>query len=393
MDKASEKIDLAIISNSLPPYRQHLHRRLSREIPEIRLWTLLTHIGDGRWDLAGANDLGAICFADQIARKGLSRLIYEWRMGRRIIEWLRKQRIRAVILAGYNDPARLRVILWCHRHQIPCFISGDSNIRDESPSKLKATIKRMILPPLLRRSAGAMPFGTLGKEYFEKYGVPSDRIFLVPAEPDIELIQNLPSETIEAVAARYGLGPGRRRFLFSGRLIQCKRIDQLIDAFVAIAPARPEWDLVILGDGELSQSLRDRVPPALTQRIFWLGHAGQQETVAAVYKLCDVLCLTSEQERWAIVIHEAVAAGLAVVSSSIPGAAADLVRDRVNGRIYPAGNLQALTEAMLEVSDPAHVDRFKTASAQVLAGWQTVGDPVRNVRRALVDLNLLPTRT
>lgn len=390
MDQVSGKIDLAIISNSLPPYRQHLHRRLSREIPEIRLWTLLTHRGEDRWDLASADDLGAICFADGVPRKNAGRLIYEWRMGKRIIDWLKKQQIRAVILAGYNDPARLRVILWCHRHHIPCFISGDSNIRDESPSKLKAAIKQMILRPMLRRTAGAMPFGTLGKVYFEKYGVPSDRIFLVPAEPDIELIRKLPHETIEAVARRFGLAAGRRRFLFSGRLIQCKRIDQLIDAFVAIASVRPEWDLVILGDGDLGQSLQKRVPSSLVQRVFWLGHAGQQETVAAVYRLCDVLCLTSEQERWAIVIHEAVAAGLAVVSSSIPGAAADLVRDNFNGRIYPAGDLQALTEAMLDVSEPTHVEACKAASAKVLADWQLVGDPVHNVRQALVDLNLLP---
>ncbi|HEX5245046.1 MAG TPA: glycosyltransferase [Tepidisphaeraceae bacterium] len=320
----------------------------------------------------------------------MGRLVFEWRMGKEIIDWLKKQQIRAVILAGYNDPARMRVILWCHRHQIPCFISGDSNIRDASPSKLKAAIKQIILRAILRGTAGAMPFGTLGRAYFEKYGVRSDRIFLVPLEPDIELIQRLPKEAIDAAARRFGLASGRRRFLYSGRLIQRKRPDQLIEAFVAIAESRPDWDLVILGDGPLGPSLRKQVPTSLAQRVFWLGHAGQQATVSAVYKLCDVLCITSELEPWAIVIHEAVAAGLAVISSSIPGAAADLVRDKVNGRVYPARDLIALTQAMLDVSDSNHLETYKAASAGVLADWEHVGDPVRNVRDALNSLNLIP---
>ena len=34
---------VAIVCNSLPPYRTHFHQRIVREMPEITLWTLVTH--------------------------------------------------------------------------------------------------------------------------------------------------------------------------------------------------------------------------------------------------------------------------------------------------------------------------------------------------------------
>jgi hypothetical protein len=39
---------IAFVANSLPPYRVHVHARVAREIPGLRVWTLLTHDG-GPW--------------------------------------------------------------------------------------------------------------------------------------------------------------------------------------------------------------------------------------------------------------------------------------------------------------------------------------------------------
>jgi glycosyltransferase involved in cell wall biosynthesis len=83
------------------------------------------------------------------------------------------------------------------------------------------------------------------------------------------------------------------------------------------------------------------------------------------------------------VINEAAAAGLAIVSSTVPGAAAELVRDGVNGRVFPSGNLPALTTALADVTALDHIDAMKAASATVLADWRRRGDPVQGLRSAL----------
>jgi glycosyltransferase involved in cell wall biosynthesis len=315
--------------------------------------------------------------------------MHEFRKGGRIIEWIQRERISAVILSGYNDVARLRVLRWCHRNGIPTFVTGDSNIRDDVATGVKRWVKRRVLGRILHWSTGAMPFGTRGVEFFERYGLPRSRIFFFPMEPDYDLIASLPPEEVAETADRLGLPPGRRRVLFSGRLEGMKRVDLLIDAFASLADERPEWDLVLLGDGRLRGELEARVPAALTSRVRFLGHAGDPRTVAAVYRACDVLALTSEQERWALVINEAVAAGLAIVSSDVPGAVADLVEDGVNGRVFPSGDLAALRACLLDVTAADKVDVMKQASAGLLADWRRRGDPVEGLRAALRFAGLL----
>jgi glycosyltransferase involved in cell wall biosynthesis len=146
---------------------------------------------------------------------------------------------------------------------------------------------------------------------------------------------------------------------------------------------------VVIGDGRLRPSLERRVPAQVRPRIRWTGFSGEPATVAALYHNADVLVLPSDCEPWAVVINEAVAAGLAIVASDVVGAAAELVRDGVNGRIFPAGDAAALAGRLLEVTDPANVDRMKAASAGVLADWRARGDPVQGLRRALVDAGVI----
>jgi glycosyltransferase involved in cell wall biosynthesis len=78
-----------------------------------------------------------------------------------------------------------------------------------------------------------------------------------------------------------------------------------------------------------------------------------------------------------------MAAGMAVVSSDVPGASAELVRDGVNGRVFPAGDAAALRECLLDVTHPDRTDAMRAASRGVLEDWRRRGDPVAGLRRAL----------
>ncbi|WP_154589646.1 glycosyltransferase, partial [Bordetella pertussis] len=61
---------------------------------------------------------------------------------------------------------------------------------------------------------------------------------------------------------------GRPRLLAVGRLHPDKGFDVLIDAYARIAPRYPDWDLVILGEGEECAALQRRVDEAgLAQRV------------------------------------------------------------------------------------------------------------------------------
>ena len=379
---------LAIISNSLTPYRSALdQRRIVHEMPEVELWSILTHqVSNAAWQFDPPKEIRAVLFGPGRAcnRPGQTDTSTA-RMckGGKIARWLREHRIEAVLLEGYNDPGRLRILSWCRRNDVPCLMWGDSNIRGDRRHGIAAWLKRLVVSRILSQCSAVLACGIGGRQYFAKYGVSDDRIFYYPVEPDYRQIEDLPAPTITAVRNRFGLAEGRRRMVFSGRLAEAKRPELLIDAFSVIADSRPQWDVVMMGDGPMRSELERRVPTSLRQRILWTGFIDDQAVVNGVYRSCDVLVLPSDYEPWALVVNEAAAAGLAIVASDVVGAAAELVRDGVNGFCFPAGDCQALSACLLQITDPEAIDHYRAASATVLADWRRRGDPIAGLRQAL----------
>jgi glycosyltransferase involved in cell wall biosynthesis len=378
---------LAIITNSCPPYRTHVHRRIVDEMPEIKLFSVFTHeVSSSAWAFEPASEIAPVMFGQNEStdtQGRLSQAAHEWRKGGRIIRWMRANRVRAAVVAGYNDLGRLRILRWCHRQRIPCLLHADSNILDDTRTGWRAWIKRRFLGKVLPWCDTVLVCGRLGKEYFLKYGVDPERIFFYPYEPDYNLIQNLSPQTVQDAKHRFGLSSERRSIVYSGRLISIKRVDLLIDAFSAIADQRPEWDLLIIGDGPLRQTLEQRLPAQLKNRCIWTGFIDDQSLVSALYRAADVLVLPSEREPWALVINEAAAAGLAIVASHVVGAAAELVRDNVNGKIFRSGDLQHLIQCLMDVTRADKIDAYKSASISLLQEWRDRCDPIQGLRRAL----------
>jgi glycosyltransferase involved in cell wall biosynthesis len=394
---------LAIMCQTVPPYRQHLHRRLAREVPELRLLTINTHKDKTRdWRLEEDADIGlvnlsaaqtAVGSGESLrARLSITRLRDEWRQGQQAIELLKQNAVAAVIVNGYNDLGRLRVMRWCRQQQIPCFIWGDANICAERLLPTwKKKLKRAVIARVLPLVSGCFGCGRYGVEYWKHYGADPESIFVSPYEPDYALIQNLPEAYVDEVARNHQFDVHRRRMLFSGRMISEKRPDLLVDSFIQLAAERPEWDLVMLGDGPMKTALEARVPAELADRVNWLPFSNNQQEVSALYRACDMLVLPSDYEPWALVINEAVASDMAVVATHVVGAAVEMVVDGENGRLIPPGDQHALREALLDVTHPAHIDRMKGAASECLADWRRRGDPVAGIRQALESVGVLPT--
>jgi glycosyltransferase involved in cell wall biosynthesis len=155
-----------------------------------------------------------------------------------------------------------------------------------------------------------------------------------------------------------------------------------LDAFERISEYRPDWDLVIVGDGPLRQELQARVPMRVRDRIKWLGFL-QFEELISCYHSCDALVLPSEREPWALVINEAVASGLPVIATEVVGAAAELVRHGLNGLLVPPRNLEALVKALIEITNPDRNQQMRGAAPAILQQWRIAADPVEGVRQAL----------
>lgn len=378
---------IAIISNSQTPYRMHVHQRIVRELNEVELWSVFTHeASNSPWSIQPPPELRPVYWGQGEKSEAQSHLANqgnEWRKGRSVMRWIVETGVRFVVLEGYNDLGRLRILWGCRRSGIPCFVFGDSNILADKPAGLKAAVKRPFLNMVVRCATGVFYCGKLGRDYFRRYGAEEQRMFSFPYEPEYSIFESVPERALEEVRQRYGLKPGRHYLIYSGRFVPVKRVDLLLQAFGEIAAQRPEWDLLLIGDGSLRQALLEALPEDLRDRIVCTGFISDSEAIAALYHVGDVLILPSDYEPWGVVVTEAAMASLALICSSVTGAGVELVREGVNGRLFTAGDAGALRDAMLDVTRPETIQTMKAASRTVLQEWRRASDPVDGLRASL----------
>ncbi|MEM6749778.1 MAG: glycosyltransferase family 4 protein [Planctomycetota bacterium] len=384
---------LAVVANSPAPYRVALHQALADGIPEFRFVSVFTHgAADFDWALNLPESIGPVVLAEQ----GESPAALGWKHPRkerarahRLLHELNQRNVKAVVMHGYNYPHYLLMLRRLQQAGVPVFLRGDSNaLAEVDVSPAKAFLKHRVMSFVRKRIHGVLPVGSAGEDYFKAYGFDPQRMWRVPFTPDYHRWAHPDPRKVQELSERFDLGHGRNRILFMGRLTQVKRVDVLIDAFARIAQERPDWELVIAGKGELEDDLKRRVPDELRARVRFVGFLNVDE-LSALCGHAGLMCLPSDYEPWALVVNEALSAGLGVITSDVVGAAADLVEPGVNGDRFPRGDVSALADRLRHWTAPGMADKASQGSREVLDRWRSTWDPVNGLRAALADAGVL----
>ncbi len=158
--------------------------------------------------------------------------------------------------------------------------------------------------------------------------------------------------------------PRRPRLVSVGRLAEQKGQLLLVEAAARLRDRYPDFELVIVGDGELRDELEraiDRLDLRDCVRITgFLDNQGVRRELEAA----RALVLPSFAEGLPVVIMEAMALGRPVIATSIAGIP-ELVEPGRSGWLVPAGAVDPLVDAMAEAlaADPAELDRMGRAGA------------------------------
>tara|TARA_B110000858_G_C17516742_1_gene342884 strand:- start:37 stop:633 length:597 start_codon:yes stop_codon:yes gene_type:complete len=140
----------------------------------------------------------------------------------------------------------------------------------------------------------------------------------------------------------------RKTILAAGRMHKFKQFNLLIKAFVKIADKYPDWDLVILGDGEERNFLEQLlVDLEISDRVFFPGSVGN---VSEWYEKVDLFVLSSLVEGYPNVLLEAMAYGVPCISFDCETGPSELIKDRINGiLVNPNTKEIGLSKAISEV--------------------------------------------
>jgi glycosyltransferase involved in cell wall biosynthesis len=138
--------------------------------------------------------------------------------------------------------------------------------------------------------------------------------------------------------------------LAAGRLVRQKRFDVLVRAFARVHEARPDARLVIIG-GEHAAELGVR--EELEQLVTELGLSdvadlpGYVDNAYGWMAHAAVFAMTSEYEGFGLVLAEAMATGVPLVSADCPGGPPEILEHGRLGQLVPVGDDEALGAALL----------------------------------------------
>lgn len=136
-----------------------------------------------------------------------------------------------------------------------------------------------------------------------------------------------------------------KELLFVGRLAGVKGVRVLLEALTQLRSAHPEARVTLIGDGPERQDLEQATAQlGLSDRVRFLGYQSQGEVAAALAQT-DVFVLPSFAEGVPVVLMEAMAAGVPVVTTQIAGVP-ELVAHGKSGLLVPPGDTEALIAAI-----------------------------------------------
>jgi glycosyltransferase involved in cell wall biosynthesis/nucleoside-diphosphate-sugar epimerase len=175
------------------------------------------------------------------------------------------------------------------------------------------------------------------------------------------------------------------RMLFVGRLAGVKGLPVLLEALAAIRRDRPNVVLQIAGDGserEKLESLAARL--GVSQNVKFLGYQTQAQ-VRALLCETDVFVMASFAEGVPVVLMEAMAAGVTVVTTNVAGIP-ELVDDGASGLLVPPGDAESLAKRVAKLlGDPELRARFARAGRAKVEREFNLAMEVERLRHTLVE--------
>lgn len=245
----------------------------------------------------------------------------QWRIGRALAGLVHDERPDVVVLNGLTTACSTLPFVRAAASRTICCDHNHFDARSRPWRLLRRRLYPRVAALVSLTEADAARFRTLN--------------------PRTRVIPNASTLRAEAPSS-----PPAPLVLAAGRHVAQKGFDLLVEAWVRVAAVLPEARLRVLGEGPLLDATRrladDR---GLAGRIEWLPPTGR---IAEHFREAAVFVLPSRYEGMPLVLLEAQAMGVPSVAFDCPTGPAEIVTPET-GRLVPAGDTEALAQALLEL--------------------------------------------
>jgi len=250
------------------------------------------------------------------------------------------------IVISFLDKTNVLTLISCLGSKYPLIVSEQNDPTQNDIGRIWNLLRRL-----------TYPFATMVVSCSQ--GVDRNWSWLSPKQRAV-IYNPLAVKDRDSTVAPLQLDSNFHKVVAMGRLTPQKGFDLLLQAFALISEQFPNWQLVILGEGEQRELLE-----ALARKLGLESQVimpGLVSNPFPVLQQCELFVLSSRYEGFGNVIIEAMSCGIPVISTNCPSGPGEIINSGKNGILVPNQDKDRLAQAMKTLmSDP---ERRQELSAQ-----------------------------
>ena len=222
------------------------------------------------------------------------------------------------------------------------------------PRILTTKLIKPLICKMTKKADACIAAGTKARDLYREFGADPHKITIAP-NCAVEFDESYKDHKhVEDLREKFGL-KGKKVFLYIGRILPYKGLDNLIKAFSAIEQKYPQAFLLIGGPSEdgFEDECKQLAKKLGVKNIKFIGPV-PHEDVANHYLLCDIFVLPTRflwssavpSEAWGLTINEVMSLGRPVITTTAVAAGYDMIEQGKNGYIVKEGDVKALAKVM-----------------------------------------------